>query len=52
MKFLDEPVLDEDRLYSMFAEKKIAKDCLNEYIITTLLVQAALDTHEKACIKT
>lgn len=52
-KFLDEPVLDEDRLfllYSMLDEKKLAKDNLNEYIITTLLVQAALDTHETVTV--
>jgi heptaprenyl diphosphate synthase len=48
-KFLDEPILDEDRLfllYSMLEEKKLAKNSLNEYVLTTLLVQAALDTHE------
>lgn len=48
-KFLKEPILDEDRLfllYSMLEEKKLTKKSLNEYVITTLLVQAALDTHE------
>ncbi|WP_161568132.1 heptaprenyl diphosphate synthase component 1 [Anaerobacillus alkaliphilus] len=48
-KFLEDPSLDEDRLfllYSMLEEKKLAKKSLNDYIITTLLVQAALDTHE------
>ncbi len=48
-KFLEAPPLDEDRLfllYTMLEEKKLAKKSLNDYIITTLLVQAALDTHE------
>ncbi len=48
-KYLAEPYLDEDRLYllySMFDAIKLTKNNLNEYIITTLLVQAALDTHE------
>lgn len=48
-KFLEAPLLDEDRLfllYSMLEEKKLAKRSLNEYVLTTLLVQAALDTHE------
>ncbi|MCT8138888.1 heptaprenyl diphosphate synthase component 1 [Anaerobacillus sp. CMMVII] len=48
-KFIEDPNLDEDRLfllYSMLEEQKLAKKSLNEYIITTLLVQAALDTHE------
>lgn len=49
MKFLEAPVLDEDRLfllYTMLEEKKVEKDSLGDYVITTLLVQAALDTHE------
>lgn len=48
-KFLNEPILDEDRLfllYTMLEEKKLSKKSRNDYIITTLLVQAALDTHE------
>lgn len=48
-KFLTEPVLDEDRLfllYTLLEGKKLPKKNLNDYIITTLLVQAALDTHE------
>ena len=52
-KFLEAPILDEDRLfllYSMLEEKKLPKTNLNEYIITTLLVQAALDTHETVSI--
>ncbi|OIJ14818.1 hypothetical protein BKP37_07525 [Anaerobacillus alkalilacustris] len=52
-KFIIEPVLDDDRLfllYSMLSEKKLEKECINTYIITTLLVQAALDTHETISI--
>jgi heptaprenyl diphosphate synthase len=48
-KFLEEPVLDDDRLYllyTIFKEKKLTKESVNNYIITTLLVQAALDIHE------
>ncbi|MFN7252197.1 MAG: heptaprenyl diphosphate synthase component 1 [Anaerobacillus sp.] len=52
-KFLEAPVLDEDMLYllySMLEEKKLAKQKLDEYVITTLLVQAALDTHQKVSV--
>jgi len=54
-KFLDEPVLDEDRLfflYTLLEEKRIPKKSLSDYIITTLLVQAALDTHETVSTST
>lgn len=54
-KFLDEPVLDEDRLfllYTLLEEKKLSKKSLSDYIITTLLVQAALDTHEAVSTST
>ncbi|OIJ15857.1 hypothetical protein BKP35_02375 [Anaerobacillus arseniciselenatis] len=48
-KFLEDPVLDDDRLYILYTllqEMKLSKDSVNDYVITTLLVQAALDTHE------
>ncbi|WNF38024.1 heptaprenyl diphosphate synthase component 1 [Bacillaceae bacterium IKA-2] len=54
-KFLNEPILDEDRLfllYLMLEEKKLSKKSRNDYIITTLLVQAALDTHETVSTST
>ena len=52
-KFLEDPVLDDDRLYilyTMLEEQKLSKDNVNDYVITTLLVQAALDTHEEVSI--
>lgn len=48
-KFLEDPELDDDRLYILFTmleERKVSKENISDYIITTLLVQAALDTHE------
>lgn len=52
LKFLDRPIVDEDKvllLWSIFNELEIQIDIeeRNAYIFSTMLVQIALDTHEK-----
>jgi heptaprenyl diphosphate synthase len=54
MKYIDVPVIDEDKLlllYIMYREKRIAEDSLEDYLITTMLVQIALDTHESVSLQ-
>lgn len=48
-KYLQTPNVDEDKLYFLIAicnELKLEVKTINTYIITTMLVQIALDTHE------
>lgn len=49
LKYLDKPNIDFDKvllLWGMFNELDIPKQERNTYILATLLVQSALDTHE------
>ncbi|MBA9027813.1 heptaprenyl diphosphate synthase component 1 [Peribacillus huizhouensis] len=49
LKYLDKPNIDFDKillLWGMFNELEIQKQERNTYILATLLVQSALDTHE------
>ncbi|WP_280768231.1 heptaprenyl diphosphate synthase component 1 [Salipaludibacillus daqingensis] len=49
-KFLEDPVIDKDQatvLFFMLKEKEFSKDYTHDCILTALLVQAALDTHER-----
>lgn len=53
LKYIDLPLIDDDKvllLYMMYREKRIAKAAFEDYIITILLVQIALDTHEQISI--
>ncbi|WP_416149707.1 heptaprenyl diphosphate synthase component 1 [Salipaludibacillus sp. HK11] len=48
-KFIDDPVIDEDQatiLFLLLKEKEFPKKYTHDCILTALLVQAALDTHE------
>lgn len=48
-KYLQAPNIDEDKLYFLIAlsnELKLEVKTIHTYIITTMLVQIALDTHE------
>ncbi len=50
MRFIDEPVIDEDKLlltYIMLKDKELSEIELEYYAVSTMLVQVALDTHEK-----
>ena len=49
-KYIEKPVVDEDKLlllWGLFNELDISNDERNHYILSTMLVQIALDTHEK-----
>ncbi len=49
MKFITEPVVDVDKLhllYYMYRDTAFSKEESRSYIIPTMLVQVALDTHE------
>ena len=49
-KHIEKPVVDEDKLlllWGLFNELDISNDERNHYILSTMLVQIALDTHEK-----
>ncbi|WP_010284220.1 heptaprenyl diphosphate synthase component 1 [Bacillus timonensis] len=48
-RYMETPSIDEDKillLYSLFEDLLLPKEQLENYIITTMLVQQALDTHE------
>ena len=48
-QYINTPKIDEDKLlllYSIFKELKLPQHQIESYIITTMLVQIALDTHE------
>jgi heptaprenyl diphosphate synthase len=54
-KFLNTPQVDEDKLFLLVAmcdDLKLSQETLNSYIITTILVQVALDTHEQVSVAT
>lgn len=49
-KYIEKPVVDEDKLlllWGLFNELEISTDERNHYMLSTMLVQIALDTHEK-----
>jgi heptaprenyl diphosphate synthase len=49
-KHIEKPFVDEDKLlllWGLFNELEISSDERNHYILSTMLVQIALDTHEK-----
>lgn len=49
-KYIEKPVVDEDKLlllWGLFNELEISADERNHYMLSTMLVQIALDTHEK-----
>lgn len=49
LKFIDSPVIDEDKLLlliSILKEVNLQKDKAENYVLTTMLIQIALDTHE------
>ncbi|MFA9556141.1 heptaprenyl diphosphate synthase component 1 [Evansella sp. AB-rgal1] len=53
-KYLDTPNVDEDQvmlLYLMLKDKDLDITYINHCILTTILVQSALDTHEQVSIK-
>nr|WP_259545140.1 heptaprenyl diphosphate synthase component 1 [Heyndrickxia oleronia] len=50
MQFIDEPYIDEDRmniLIESLSSLKLTKGNINKYVTTTMLIQIALDTHDK-----
>ncbi|MCR6110650.1 heptaprenyl diphosphate synthase component 1 [Bacillus sp. A301a_S52] len=52
-KFMDNPVIDQDQanmLLIILQKKKYSKKYIHDCILTTLFVQAALDTHERVAI--
>lgn len=49
LKFIEDPVIDKDQatiLFLLLKEKDLSKKYTHDCILTSLLVQAALDTHE------
>ncbi|MDQ0257483.1 heptaprenyl diphosphate synthase [Evansella vedderi] len=53
-KYLEDPPVDHDQatfLYLMLKDKELDITYIRQCIITTILVQAALDTHESVSIK-
>ncbi len=54
-KFLKCPKVDEDKLFLLVAmcnDLELKEEIIESYIITTMLVQVALDTHEEVSIAT
>jgi heptaprenyl diphosphate synthase len=52
-EFLNTPKVDEDKLFLLVAmcnDLKLNQKVLDSYIITTMLVQVALDTHEQVSV--
>lgn len=53
-KYVDDPIIDKDQitlLYLMMREKGLTSTYIKQCILTTILVQAALDTHESVSVK-
>lgn len=49
-KYIEKPLVDEDKLlllWGLFNEVEISTDERNHYMLSTMLVQMALDTHEQ-----
>ncbi|SNT22730.1 heptaprenyl diphosphate synthase [Bacillus sp. OK838] len=49
LKYIQKPSLDEDKLlllWGLFSDLEVLSEKRNQYIISTMLVQIALDTHE------
>ncbi|KFN01341.1 heptaprenyl diphosphate synthase (HEPPP synthase) subunit 1 family protein [Bacillus clarus] len=54
IKYIEEPVVDEEKVALLYAALKSAnlhKDQIDHYVVTIMLVQIALDTHEKVSNK-
>ncbi|ADU30127.1 heptaprenyl diphosphate synthase component 1 [Evansella cellulosilytica] len=52
-KYIEDPQIDADQaviLYMMLKEKKVDQAYISQCILTTILVQAALDTHEQVSV--
>ena len=52
-KYIDDPLVDEDQvllLFYMLKEKNMPSTYISQCIMTTTLVQAALDTHEEISV--
>lgn len=50
MRYIENPVIDEDKLlltYIILKEKDLPEEELDNYAVSTMLVQIALDTHER-----
>ncbi len=50
LKYIDEPVIDQDKLLllvSMLNEAELTQKQKNDYSVTAMLIQVALDTHEQ-----
>ncbi|WP_257347706.1 heptaprenyl diphosphate synthase component 1 [Pseudalkalibacillus decolorationis] len=53
MLFIEDPVIDEDKLlliHIMLNEKDLSEEEREQYAVSTMLVQIALDTHEKVTL--
>ncbi|MBD8070256.1 heptaprenyl diphosphate synthase component 1 [Bacillus sp. PS06] len=54
-KYLSNPIIDEDKLlllYTIFEEIEIEEHELEHYVLTTMLIQLALDTHDQVSTNT
>ncbi len=54
MHYIDAPIIDEDKLkllYSLLKHAKLNIEQIQHYVVTIMLVQIALDTHEKVSVK-
>ncbi|MCF6137579.1 heptaprenyl diphosphate synthase component 1 [Pseudalkalibacillus berkeleyi] len=50
MRYIEKPIIDEDKLlltYIILNEKGLSEEELDNYAMSTMLVQVALDTHER-----
>ncbi|WP_017755587.1 heptaprenyl diphosphate synthase component 1 [Calidifontibacillus oryziterrae] len=54
MKFINVPIIDEQKLillYVILKQSNLCPEKLKQYILSTMLVQVALDTHEQVTIQ-
>ncbi|GIN85660.1 hypothetical protein J6TS2_20460 [Heyndrickxia sporothermodurans] len=50
MKFIDEPYIDEDRILMLIESlmaQNLSHSSINQFVTTAMLIQIALDTHDK-----
>ncbi|MBU8907238.1 heptaprenyl diphosphate synthase component 1 [Desertibacillus haloalkaliphilus] len=53
-KFIQDPVVDDDKilfLYMMLSEQQLPTKLVKECVLSSMLVQAALDTHEEVSLQ-